>query len=169
MRTTHGRMVRILAVVAAVMLLHWGFGVGLASASGAVRTQGGPVSAVANVTTHQFTVTVGGVPVRTMPASMGKPGYETPLGTFEVLEKFRYLTMDSSTYGVPIDAPEGYRVDTEYAVRLTWGGIFVHAAPWSVDSQGRENVSHGCINLSTDDAAFFYENVQVGDTVTIVG
>ncbi|EME15620.1 lipoprotein [Rhodococcus triatomae BKS 15-14] len=125
-------------------------------------------SAVANVSTHTFTVGAAGE-TRMMPASMGKPGYETPLGTFEVLEKVRYLVMDSSTYGVPIDAPEGYRVDTEYAVRLTWGGIFVHAAPWSVDSQGHENVSHGCINLSTENARWFYENVQVGDTVTIVG
>lgn len=29
---------------------------------------------------------------------------------------------------------------------------FVHAAPWSVAQQGSSNVSHGCINLSPDNA-----------------
>lgn len=158
--------VRVVVMVV-MMLVHCGFGVATAAGAPDVRTQGGVVSAVANVTTHQFTVRVGDE-VRDMPASMGKPGYETPLGTFEVLEKSRYLTMDSSTYGVPVDSPEGYRIDTEFAVRLTWGGIFVHSAPWSVESQGYANVSHGCINLSPENAQWFYENVQVGDTVTIV-
>jgi lipoprotein-anchoring transpeptidase ErfK/SrfK len=151
---------RLVVAAAAVLLLQWVFAASSASAQ--------LTSAVGDVTAHTFTVDAAGE-VRVMPASMGKPGYETPLGTFEVLEKFRYLVMDSSTYGVPIDAPEGYRIETEYAVRLTWGGIFVHAAPWSVESQGYENVSHGCINLSTENARWFYDNVQVGDLVTIVG
>lgn len=125
--------------------------------------------AVANRSTHLFTVSLNGAVVRTMPASLGKPGYDTPLGTFTVLEKFRDLVMDSSTYGVPIDAPEGYRIDTEYAVRLTWGGIFVHAAPWSVESQGNANVSHGCINLGTDNARWYYDNVKIGDPVIVEG
>ncbi len=159
---------RRIGVAAAILLLHVAFGGGVAGAAPDLRTQSGVASAVADVSTHQFTVSVDGE-TRIMPASMGKPGHETPLGTFEVLEKYRDLVMDSSTYGVPIDSPEGYRLDTEYAVRLTWGGIFVHAAPWSVDSQGYENVSHGCINLGTENARWFYEHVQVGDTVTIVG
>ena len=159
---------RLIGVAVAILLLHGAFGGGVAGAAPDFRTRGGVASAVADVSTHQFTVSVAGE-TRTMPASMGKPGHETPLGTFEVLEKYRDLVMDSSTYGVPVDSPEGYRLDTEYAVRLTWGGIFVHAAPWSVDSQGYENVSHGCINLSTENARWFYEHVQVGDAVTIVG
>lgn len=169
MRRAHRQTLRILCAMIVIVLLHLAFGGGVAGATPGVRTQGGPVSAVANVSTHQFVVSVGGQVVRTMPASMGKPGHETPLGTFQVLEKFRDMIMDSSTYGVPIDAPEGYRLNVEYAVRITWSGIFVHAAPWSVDSQGVENVSHGCINLSTENARWFYENVRVGDTVTIVG
>ncbi|MFD6673328.1 L,D-transpeptidase family protein [Rhodococcus zopfii] len=138
--------------------------------AGGTRTRfqtGDELVAVANLSTHQFIVSLNGQVVRTMPASMGKPGYETPTGTFPVLEKFRDLVMDSSTYGVPIDDPEGYRIDTEYAVRLTWSGIFVHAAPWSVDSQGYANVSHGCINLSTDNARWYFENVEIGDPVVI--
>jgi lipoprotein-anchoring transpeptidase ErfK/SrfK len=173
MRTTPQRIrsrdpVRIIVAAIVMMVLHMGFGGVTASAVQIARTQGGAVSAVADVSTHQFTVSIGDQVVRTMPASMGKPGYETPLGTFEVLEKDRYLVMDSSTYGVPVDSPEGYRIDTEFAVRLTWGGIYVHSAPWSVDSQGYENVSHGCINLSPEDAQWFYENVEIGGLVTVV-
>ncbi|WP_072690074.1 L,D-transpeptidase [Rhodococcus marinonascens] len=125
--------------------------------------------AVANRTTHQFTVSINDQVVRTMPASMGKPGYETSVGTFPVIEQFRDMIMDSSTYGVPIDSAEGYRLYVEYATRITWGGIFVHAAPWSVDSQGFENVSHGCINLSTENARWFYENFKIGDPVIVRG
>ncbi|AWK72400.1 hypothetical protein CBI38_13250 [Rhodococcus oxybenzonivorans] len=128
---------------------------------------GDALVAVANTTTHQFTVSINDRVVHTMPASFGKPGYETPLGTFPVLEKFRDMVMDSSTYGVPIDSPEGYRLYVEYATRITWGGIFIHGAPWSVASQGRENVSHGCINLSIENARWFYDHAKIGDPVIV--
>ncbi|WP_070378677.1 L,D-transpeptidase [Rhodococcus sp. WMMA185] len=130
---------------------------------------GDALVAVANRTTHQFTVSINDQVVRTMPTSMGKPGYETPVGTFPIIEQFRDMIMDSSTYGVPIDSPEGYRIYVEYATRITWGGIFVHGAPWSVDSQGFENVSHGCINLSNENARWFYQNAKIGDPVIVRG
>ncbi len=123
--------------------------------------------AVANTSTHQFVVSINGQVVQTMPASMGKAGHETPDGTFPIMEKYKSIVMDSSTYGVPVDSPEGYRLNVQYAVRITWGGIFVHAAPWSVGSQGYSNVSHGCINLSTDNAAWFFNNAKVGDPVIV--
>ncbi|MEV6217769.1 L,D-transpeptidase [Nocardia sp. NPDC051833] len=130
------------------------------------QTNGG-VYAEANLSAHTFTVSIGGQVVRNMPASMGKPGFETPTGNFTVLEKFRSVVFDSRTIGIPLDDPEGYIIDGEWAERLTWGGVFVHSAPWSVDSQGYANVSHGCINLSPDDAAWYYENVGIGDPVYI--
>ncbi|MGS2804893.1 L,D-transpeptidase [Nocardia sp. MW-W600-9] len=130
------------------------------------QTNGG-VYAEANLSAHTFTVSMGGQVVRNMPASMGKPGFETPTGNFTVLEKFRSVVFDSRTIGIPLDDPEGYIIDGEWAERLTWGGVFVHSAPWSVDSQGYANVSHGCINLAPDDAAWYYENVGIGDPVYI--
>jgi lipoprotein-anchoring transpeptidase ErfK/SrfK len=75
--------------------------------------------------------------------------------------------MDSSTYGVPVDSPNGYRTPVEYAVRISNSGEFVHAAPWSVAQQGRENVSHGCINMSTENARWFFDFSQPGDVVEI--
>ena len=137
---------------------------------GSARTEfsvGDALVAYADRWSHTFTVSLNGVVVQTMPASMGKPGYETPYGTFPVIEKFAAMVMDSSTYGVPITAPEGYRVDVQYAVRITWGGVFVHAAPWSVNQQGVANVSHGCINLSTANAKWFYDRAKKGDPVVV--
>ncbi len=44
----------------------------------------------------------------------------------------------------------------------------MHAAPWSVGQQGSSNVSHGCINLSTARAQWFYDFSQPGDVVEVV-
>ncbi|MGV9614492.1 L,D-transpeptidase [Nocardia xishanensis] len=130
------------------------------------RTNEG-VYAEADMSAHTFTVSIGGQVVRSMPASMGKPGFETPTGTYPILEKFRSVVFDSRTIGIPLSSPEGYLINGEYAERLTWGGVFVHSAPWSVDSQGYANVSHGCINLAPDDAAWYYQTVGVGDPVNV--
>ncbi|GAA4822425.1 L,D-transpeptidase [Tomitella cavernea] len=139
-------------------------------AGDAVRhfTIGDALIATADDATKTITVTRDGQVVRTMPTSMGKPGHETPNGIYTVGESFRTMIMDSSTYGVPIDAPEGYRLEVEYATRMSNSGIFLHAAPWSVGAQGNTNVSHGCLNVSTADAKWFFENAKPGDPVIVV-
>ena len=123
--------------------------------------------AVVDATELQLRLYVDDQLVRTMPTSMGNRANPTPTGTYVVMGQSRHYTMDSSTYGVPIDAPHGYRTDVEYASRLSNSGIFVHAAPWSVRDQGRRNVSHGCLNVSTADAGWFYENFGRGDVVEV--
>jgi lipoprotein-anchoring transpeptidase ErfK/SrfK len=119
--------------------------------------------------TKQMEVVRDGVLEKTFPVSMGKPGYDTKNGTYYVLEKFADIVMDSSTYGVPVDDPsgEGYKLKVKDAVRIDNSGIFVHGAPWSEGSQGESNVSHGCINLSAEDAAWFRQNFGSGDAVVI--
>ena len=123
---------------------------------------------VASVSEHTFTVSRNGEVLRTMPASMGKPSRPTPIGNFTALEKDRTVVMDSRTIGIPLSSPEGYRITASYAVRINNGGVYVHSAPWSVDSQGHANVSHGCINLSPDNAAWYFNQVNVGDPVQVV-
>ncbi|MCW2579778.1 MAG: ErfK/YbiS/YcfS/YnhG family protein, partial [Blastococcus sp.] len=86
--------------------------------------------------------------VQTYPISAGSPDNPSYNGAHVVTEMNRDRIMDSSTYGVPVDSPDGYRTPVEYAVRISDSGEFVHAAPWSVAQQGNTNVSHGCINLS---------------------
>ncbi|MEV6215414.1 L,D-transpeptidase [Nocardia sp. NPDC051833] len=117
--------------------------------------------------TKMITVTVNGEVVKEMPTSLGKKGYETPNGTYIVGERFEKMTMDSSTYGVPVTDPEGYKLEVEYATRISNSGIFVHAAPWSVGQQGYSNASHGCLNVSTENAKWFLENSRRGDAVVV--
>jgi lipoprotein-anchoring transpeptidase ErfK/SrfK len=123
---------------------------------------------VASISAHTFTVSRNGEVLRTMPASMGKPSRPTPVGNFTALEKQRSVVMDSRTIGIPLSSPEGYKITAQYAVRVTWSGVYVHSAPWSVDSQGNSNVSHGCINLSPDNAAWYFNTVNVGDPIDVV-
>jgi lipoprotein-anchoring transpeptidase ErfK/SrfK len=130
--------------------------------------QTGPaVVGTASISQHTFTVTKDGEVLRQMPASMGKPTRPTPVGSFTVLEKDRSVIMDSRTIGIPLSSPEGYRITAYYAERITNSGVYVHSAPWSVDSQGHSNVSHGCINLSPDNAAWYFDIVNVGDPVIV--
>lgn len=107
--------------------------------------------------------------VKSMPISMGSNKHPTPNGVYHTKEKYRDMYMDSSTYGVPIDSPEGYRTYVEYATRMSWDGIFIHGAPWSVASQGNTNVSHGCINISNENAKWVYENIGSGTPIVVRG
>ncbi|HXO54318.1 MAG TPA: L,D-transpeptidase, partial [Mycobacterium sp.] len=118
---------------------------------------------------HQMQIMRNGKLEQTFPVSMGMPDgkHETKNGTYYVLEKFPDIIMDSSTYGVPVDSPMGYKVHVQLAVRIDNSGNFVHSAPWSVGDQGRRDVSHGCINLGPDNAKWFYDNFGSGDPVVI--
>jgi len=119
--------------------------------------------------THQMTVVRNGKLEKTIPVSMGMAagGHTTPNGTYYVLEKFPHIVMDSSTYGVPVNSANGYKVDVDLAVRIDNSGNFVHSAPWSVADQGKRNVSHGCINISPENAKWFYDNFGSGDPIVI--
>jgi lipoprotein-anchoring transpeptidase ErfK/SrfK len=128
---------------------------------------GAAVVGVADIDAHKFTVSIDGQVVRDMPASMGKPKFPTPIGTFAALEKQSVVIMDSRTIGIPLSDPEGYKLTVNDAVRVTWGGVYVHSAPWSVASQGNSNVSHGCINLSPENADWYYNTVHIGDPIIV--
>ncbi|SEH55002.1 Lipoprotein-anchoring transpeptidase ErfK/SrfK [Mycolicibacterium rutilum] len=130
------------------------------------RTGDALVATIDNATL-QMEVMRNGVLEKTIPVSLGKPGYETPNGTYYVLEKFADMVMDSSTYGVPINSAEGYKLKVKDAVRINNAGIFVHGAPWSVADQGKRNVSHGCPNLSPANAQWFYDTFGSGDPVVV--
>jgi lipoprotein-anchoring transpeptidase ErfK/SrfK len=99
---------------------------------------------------------------------MGRPEYPTPIGKYTVLAKEQDVVMDSSSVGIPVDAPDGYKLDVEHAVRFTGRGLFVHSAPWAVNSMGYANVSHGCIGLSSEDAQWYFDTVNVGDPVIVL-
>ncbi len=123
-----------------------------------------------NMRTHEMRVFSNGDLLRTFPITTGKDGFITRSGTKVIMEKFRHRRMRSETIGIPAGSAEGYDIDNvEYAMRLTYSGEFIHAAPWSVGSQGSANVSHGCTGMSTADAGWLYDLSRRGDVVQYVG
>ncbi|TLG10323.1 hypothetical protein FEK35_13990 [Nocardia cyriacigeorgica] len=130
-------------------------------------TIGDAVIFTADDATKQVTVTRNGEVIRTMPTSMGKDSTPTDNGVYIVADKHREIIMDSSTYGVAVNSPDGYRTPVEFATRISYSGIFFHSAPWSVAQQGYSNTSHGCLNLSPENARWVFENAKRGD-ITII-
>ena len=122
---------------------------------------------IVDADTYTMEVYRNGELVNTIPVTTGKQGWETRSGTKVILTKERSRVMDAATGGIGYDDPEYYRVTAPYAMRLTWSGEFVHGAPWSVSSQGNANVSHGCIGMSESNAAWWWNQNQIGDVVIV--
>lgn len=84
-----------------------------------------------------------------VPISHGKPGYETPVGTFSVLRKVK------NDWSRPYNGP------MPNAVYFTTNGIAFH--------QGDTNVqSHGCIRLQPAASLVFYDNLAIGEKVQVL-
>ncbi|WP_372733985.1 Ig-like domain-containing protein [Nocardioides sp.] len=120
---------------------------------------------------HNMQVFSNGKLLRTLPVTTGEqPKFTTRSGVKVIIEKFDAKRMNSETVGIPNDSADGYNIDNvQWAMRVTYSGEFIHAAPWSVGSQGYANVSHGCTGLSTADAGWLYAMSRRGDVVKYVG
>lgn len=119
-----------------------------------------------DIANHEMRVTSNGKTVRTFPVTTGKqPKYTTRSGVKVILERDPSVIMDSETVDIPKGSPDAYHLDVKWAMRLTWSGEFIHAAPWSEGSQGYANVSHGCTGMSTSAAYWMFEFSRVGDVV----
>ncbi|WP_240489770.1 L,D-transpeptidase [Actinomadura atramentaria] len=121
---------------------------------------------------HQMWVWKNGKFMRKIPVSMGMGGsreHTTTNGVHLTMEKANPVIMDSSTTGCGPGCPGYYRQTVYSAVRISNSGEYVHAAPWSEGSQGNSNVSHGCVNASDSNAAWFYRFSYRGDPYTITG
>ncbi len=130
---------------------------------------GDQVIASADDDTKTLTIRRNGGVVKTMPISMGKNSTPTPNGVYIIGDRYRHLIMDSSTYGVPSNSPEGYRLEVDWATQMSYSGVYVHSAPWSVGAQGSANTSHGCLNVSPANAEWFFNNTKRGDLVEVTG
>jgi hypothetical protein len=127
---------------------------------------GDRVEAIADAGAHQMTVKRNGKVIRSIPITTGKAGFRTRNGTKVILGKESYVRMTGTSIGISAGSSEGYDLDVHWATRLTDTGEYVHAAPWSVGSQGSSNVSHGCTGMSTGNAQWLFNQVHPGDLVT---
>jgi lipoprotein-anchoring transpeptidase ErfK/SrfK len=120
---------------------------------------GRALTVAASTSSHHMTVYRDGKVFAQWPISTGRPGDDTPNGT--------YLTIDK---GNPVDMKgPGYDIEVPWSVRFTWSGDYLHDAYWSVGEQGFTNVSHGCVNMPPADAEIYYKMAVPGDPVTITG
>jgi lipoprotein-anchoring transpeptidase ErfK/SrfK len=119
--------------------------------------------------THQMKVFSNGKLLRTIPITTGEqPEFTTRSGIKVIIEKFDSKRMNSETVG--ITGADAYDIDNvQWAMRVTYSGEFIHAAPWSVGSQGYANVSHGCTGMSTENAGWLYAMSVRGDVVEYTG
>ncbi|MGC4768698.1 Ig-like domain-containing protein [Micromonospora sp. DT44] len=116
--------------------------------------------------TKKMSVYENGALTRTIPVSLGKKSTPSSSGTMVVMEKKEATVFDTRDDPDPANR---YVTDIQFAQRLTWGGEYIHAAPWSEHVQGRQNVSHGCVNVSTANAKWLFEKTRIGDPITIKG
>lgn len=132
---------------------------------------------IADDTTKQVSVYDNGKLVRTMPTSMGMGGTETiggntlsfwtPPGVYTVIDKANPVIMDSSTFGLPVNSRLGYRETIPWATKISSDGIYLHQLNSTVWAQGNTDTSHGCLNLNSDNAQWFYEFSRPGDVVEV--
>ena len=111
----------------------------------------GPVLLIVNVKTQRATLFRNGVPIGATTISTGKPGHETPIGVFTILEK--QVVHHSSKYD---NAP------MPYMQRVTWAGVALHAGHLPGYA-----ASHGCIRMPLGFAKLLYGVTHLGMTVVI--
>lgn len=118
---------------------------------------------------HKMIVKRDGKVVQTMLISAGNAStreYTTTSGVHLAMGKANPERMISP--GRKKGDPGYYDLMINHAVRFSNSGEYVHALN-NVWAQGRQNVSHGCINSRPDQARWFYNQVQRGDVITITG
>jgi lipoprotein-anchoring transpeptidase ErfK/SrfK len=121
----------------------------------------------ADVSSFRMVVIVDDVITKNYPVSYGKmsePGRQTVSGIHVVTEKFPTFKMTNPQFGY-------YNVPEKWAVRINNNGEFIHenAGVEKAGYLGKQNVSHGCINMSGKDAEDYYKSALYGDPVEVTG
>jgi lipoprotein-anchoring transpeptidase ErfK/SrfK len=107
--------------------------------------------------THMMTVTSDGTTEGTYHVSLGASNTPTASGTKVIMEKGVSICMSGPGYD---------ECGIKYTQRLTYGGEYLHAAPWNISNIDRGvDSSNGCTNLLPNDAKKLYGFLRVGDVV----
>ncbi|GGZ12131.1 hypothetical protein CP967_18220 [Streptomyces nitrosporeus] len=116
---------------------------------------------------HRLTLVREGKTVLDLPMSAGTPGGDKASwrGTAVLMSKEGTINMRSETVGLG----DAYDKMVDWSMRLTWSGMYVHAAPWNAAYFGVANRSSGCVGLSDANAAALYGQVRAGDPFEITG
>jgi lipoprotein-anchoring transpeptidase ErfK/SrfK len=93
--------------------------------------------------------------------STGRSGFDTPLGSFAVLSKLPSQTMEGVIGGEYYNVP-----DVPWVLYFTNSGHALHGTYWH--NNFGTPMSHGCINLPMDIAAWLYDWAPLGTPVLVV-
>ncbi|MFD4763531.1 Ig-like domain-containing protein [Streptomyces sp. NPDC058439] len=116
---------------------------------------------------HRLALQRDGKTVMNVPMSAGTPGGEKASwrGTAVLMAKEGTINMRSETVGLG----DAYDKMVDSSMRLTWSGMYAHAAPWNAAYFGVANHSSGCVGMSDANAGALYQQVRVGDPFEITG
>lgn len=102
-------------------------------------------------------------PIKAMVCSVGKPGHETPLGSFRTSDYYDWRLMVDNTYA-------------QYAVRFNQKILF-HSVPylqkapdtleWDQYNLLGQSASLGCVRMCCADVKWIYDNCKVGTKVVV--
>ncbi len=95
------------------------------------------------------------------PISTGRDGFNTPTGTFSIYAKYPSQTMSGNLGG------ESYYVPNVPHVMYIYGGVALHGTYWHNQFGTGVRMSHGCINLPLESAAWLYNWAPIGTTVYV--
>jgi hypothetical protein len=112
----------------------------------------GPVRVLVSLPLQLAFVWRGSALIGVSSVSSGVAGYDTPTGTFTILEKDK--DHHSNLYD---DAP------MPWMLRLTWDGVALHAGKVT-----GEPASHGCVRLPAAFARKLFEIADLGATVSVI-
>ena len=106
----------------------------------------------------------GETPVFETPISAGTADNPTPTGTFEIFWK---LEKDDMTGGLAGTSDYYYLPDVPWVMYFLEGGYAIHGTYWHTNFG--YPMSHGCVNLSQDAAAWMYQWAPYGTKVWVHG
>jgi lipoprotein-anchoring transpeptidase ErfK/SrfK len=93
--------------------------------------------------------------------STGRTGFDTPVGSFAVLTKLPSQTMEGVIGGEYYNVP-----DVPWVLYFTNSGHALHGTYWH--NNFGTPMSHGCVNLPLDVAAWLYDWAPIGTRVLII-
>lgn len=116
---------------------------------------------------HRLKLLRDGQQLKDVPMSAGTPGGDKASwrGKTVLMSKEGTINMRSETVGLG----DSYDKMVDYSMRMTWSGMYAHAAPWNRSYFGSANKSSGCVGMSDADAKWIYDQVQVGDPFEVTG
>jgi hypothetical protein len=113
-----------------------------------------------NLSTQYLIAWEGDVDVNETYVSTGRPGFDTPTGTFYINTKLESQTMEGVIGGEYYNVP-----DVPWVMYFTDRGHALHGTYWH--NNFGQVMSHGCVNLPMDFAEWLYNWADVGTRVEI--